>query len=86
MDFPTNFPKELLEASIDRRMEYFVKEVIVDHPILREKLNELDQQAYPLLEKPLILLVGGSGVGKTALMKKLVKRRLLRRASEMEVN
>ena len=86
MKLITRFPKELVQASTDQRMKYFAEEVIVEHPTLREKLDELDQQAYPLLEKPLILLVGGAGVGKTALMRKLVARRLLRRESEMAVN
>jgi len=82
----TKFPEHLLQASIDARMAYFVNEVIVDHPVLREALDSLDEQAYPFLEQRVILLLGGSGVGKTALMRKLVMRRFLQRAEAMRTN
>lgn len=79
-------PEHLLQASIDERMAYFVDEVIVDHPVLREALDNLDELAYPFLDQRVILLLGGSGVGKTALLRKLVYRRHLRRAEAMHAD
>lgn len=72
------FPSHLLNSSDKDRLSYYVNEVIVDHPILTDTLNTLDESANPFLEKRLILLVGGSGVGKTALMNRLVHRRVAR--------
>lgn len=80
------FPRYLLDSSDKDRMSYYVNEVIVDHPILNDALVSLDEMANPLLEKRLILLVGSTGVGKSALMKKLVSQRLLRMTDAISVN
>lgn len=72
------FPKHLLHSCNKDRMTYYVNEVIVDHPVLTDAIDSLDEMANPLLEKRLILLVGGTGVGKSALMRKLVHRRISR--------
>ncbi|MCZ7655037.1 MAG: hypothetical protein M5R42_13315 [Rhodocyclaceae bacterium] len=47
-------------------MKYFVDDVIVDHPSLDQSMEALDELANPFLEKRLILLLGGSGVGKNS--------------------
>lgn len=80
------FPAHLLHGSGQECLEYFVNEVIIDHEILSQSLSLLDEMANPLLEKRLILLLGGSGVGKSALMKKLVSRRNQRRAGAAATN
>jgi hypothetical protein len=80
------FPRHLLGSSDKDRMSYYVNEVIVDHPILTSTLDTLDELANPLLEKRLILLVGGTGVGKSALMKKLVARRISRMVKSISEN
>lgn len=72
------FPIHLLHSCDKDRMTYYVNDVIVDHPILTDAIESIDEMANPLLEKRLILLVGGTGVGKSALMRKLVRRRLSR--------
>lgn len=80
------FPRYLLDSSDKDRMSYYVNEVIVDHPILTDSLATLDELANPLLEKRLILLVGGTGVGKSALMKKIVRRRVTRMMKSIAEN
>lgn len=80
------FPRHLLDSSDKDRMSYYVNEVIVDHPILTDSIASLDELANPLLDKRLILLVGGTGVGKSALMKKLVARRVSRMIKSIAEN
>lgn len=77
------FPADLLTKSDDERLAYYKDEVIVDHPALTDTLDELDSKAHPSLDRRLILLVGGTGVGKSAVAKKLVARRLARRKEQM---
>ena len=80
------FPLELLEASDQERMEYFVTQVMVDHPMLDQTLSILEDRVNPLLEKRLVLLLGGAGVGKTALLKKIVDRRAASKANHIKEN
>ena len=77
------FPADLLTKSDDERLAYYKDEVIVDHPALTDTLEELDSKANPTLDRRLILLVGGTGLGKSAVAKKLVARRLARRKEQM---
>lgn len=86
MDLVPKFPHELLAKSDEERLAYFVNVVIVDHPSLDHGLSAVDEKSNPLLEKRLILLLGGSGVGKSALMRKLVEKRISRKAKEIEAN
>lgn len=86
MTITPKYPSHLLQASDNLRLKYFVDDVIVDHPSLDQSMEALDELANPFLEKRLILLLGGSGVGKTALMKKLVKKRIARRAAAIAAN
>lgn len=78
MSIESLYPKHLLDSPARDRVSYFVNEVIVDHPTLIAAINSVDEFADPLLDRRLILLVGGSGVGKTALLRKLVSRRMTR--------
>jgi hypothetical protein len=77
------FPEGTLTKSVDERLAYYKDEVIVDHPALTDTLEELDSKAHPSLDRRLILLVGGTGVGKSAVARKLVARRLARRKAQM---
>lgn len=70
---PCAFPSYLLDASFEERIEYF-KNVAIDHPILLENLNALEVlTAYPT-PRNLILVVGGTGTGKTKMLTQLNER------------
>ncbi|MGZ3240162.1 MAG: AAA family ATPase [Burkholderiaceae bacterium] len=72
----SKLPKFPHDASIEKKMEYYHRDVIVNHPMLDNALDHLDQRAYPLLDRRIILLIGGTGVGKSALMRRLCERRI----------
>lgn len=80
------YPPEIRSGSDQQRLKYFVDDVIIDHQVLENAMARLDELANPLLEQRIIPLLGGSGVGKSALMKKLVKKRTARRSEEIAVN
>jgi len=84
MDAPQKFPLQLLAASDEVRLDYFRNDVIVDHPTLTDALKRLDGAASPALDRRIHLLVGGTGVGKTAVLKKLVEKRIARQSAQME--
>lgn len=77
------FPAGMLAKSAAERLRYYKQEVIVDHPALTKTLDLLDGKANSTLDRRLILLVGGTGVGKTAVATKLVARRMARRKQQM---
>ena len=68
------YPPELLSASLEDRMHYFVREAVVDHPIFREVLDRLEVLAAFPTSRNLVLLIGGTGAGKTTLLKTLCAR------------
>jgi hypothetical protein len=78
------FPPQLLTASKAEKLEYFDEQVIVDHPSLNQAMNACDEKANSVLDRSLNLLVGPTGVGKSAVLKRLVARRNLRRQGEIE--
>lgn len=85
MSLSHKFPLRLLAATIRERLDYFKYEVIIDHPILNETLDLLDGRANSALDRRIILLVGGTGVGKSALLRKLVARRIARQSAQMAI-
>jgi hypothetical protein len=86
MTMKTQCPDHILSASIDEKMLYYYRDVIVDHPLQNAVLDRLDQGAYPLLDRRLMLLVGGTGAGKTAVLRQLCMRRLLNKADAVASN
>lgn len=86
MVIESSYPKHLLTASDEDRLRYFKCDVIVDHPILEKIVSDLDEKANPLLERRLVLLVGGTGTGKSAALRKLVERRTQRKCAAMATN
>lgn len=79
-------PKHIFDLPVDERIAYFAQEVIADHPELTWSLDELDRKAYPMFDRRLILLIGPTGVGKTALLRKLVRRRIHKSAEAILKN
>lgn len=82
-DFTPRFPRELLNASPEDRVAYF-KQAAVEHPKFNDVLNKVDELLDPCLDERVVLLVGATGVGKSAICKQLVKRRKRAKRREME--
>lgn len=80
------FPSHLLAASVIERIHYFSEEVMVLHPKMEKTLAELDEYVSPFHQRRLVLLIGASGVGKTALQKKLVDLCRSHRLEDMKSN
>lgn len=55
-------------------MRYFVEEAVVEHPELSEKLKALDVLTSFPTARNLVLVVGGTGVGKTTILRTLSER------------
>lgn len=83
MDALQKFPPALLAASDKEKLDYFRNDVIVDHPTLTDALKRLDEAANPALDRRILLLVGGTGVGKTAVLRQLVAKRTARQSDQM---
>lgn len=79
------FPENLLFASDEERLKYFA-DAIVNHPRLNSVIERIDQCASPFKGKRLVILVGGSGIGKSAALKKLVYIRGKRRQRDIDDN
>lgn len=79
------FPPHLLQASPKDRLDYF-KKVIVDHDTLSKVVDQLDDYALPALDRRLLVLVGGAGVGKSAALDLLTARRNARRAEWLRLH
>lgn len=78
----TSVPPEVLAGSMESRLAYF-RSVIVSHPNLDNALERLDAMSSSFLPQRLVLVVGAAGVGKTALLHKLVSTRLAARQVAM---
>lgn len=62
-----------MKGCSDAQLLKYYDDIIVDHPALRAAREQLERRSYPLLDGRLILFVGGSGVGKTATLRTLVR-------------
>lgn len=71
--FKPLFPHALLAASSDERIAYFA-DVIVEHPHFSDLLNEIFWAINPYSNNRIFLLVGPTGMGKSALLRKLVEK------------
>jgi len=68
------FPKELLNASISERLNYFKTRAIVTHERMEEVIEEIIEAAGSMCDQNLLLLIGPTGVGKTEGLKEAVQR------------
>lgn len=71
--FKALFPPDLLKASDEARLDYF-EQVVVDHPNFNDLLSEIFGLISRHSNRRIFLLVGATGTGKSALMRKLVER------------
>lgn len=67
------FPRELLSQSIEARLEYFEKKVIA-HPLLKTAYDTLLRTIRHPAGSSLIWVYGPTGVGKTTMLKRIVKQ------------
>jgi DNA transposition AAA+ family ATPase len=77
------FPRELLSQSIEARLEYFEKKVIA-HPFLKTAYDTLLRTIRHPAGSSLIWVYGPTGVGKTTLLKRIVKQLYEEAIKEME--
>ncbi len=88
---PDRFPADLLTQPAGARQEYFEQQCLIEHPHLRDALEQIVQTICPPGEgarrrRPgtMVLVIGPSRVGKTTLIR-LLEERLARLAkSQME--
>jgi hypothetical protein len=79
------FPPQLLDAPPQQRSKYF-KSVCVSHPRFDTALQEADRLLNPCLTQRFVLLVGPTGVGKSALLHTIVNRRTSRREDTLRLD
>src|SRR5258707_9838960 len=75
---PKGFPRELLEQSIDDRLNYFDK-VVIAHQILKQTYDGLLHAIRHPASASIILVFGPTGVGKTTLRQQ-IERQLIKDA------
>jgi type II secretory pathway predicted ATPase ExeA len=88
---PDGFPVALLTQPIGARQEYFEHQCLIEHPRLREALEQILQTVCPpgdgaRKRRPgtMVLVIGPSRVGKTTLIRLLEERLLVQGARQME--
>jgi AAA domain len=90
-DEPERFPPEVLEQSVETRLEYFEDRCLIEHPRLLEALETTIQAICSPGEgagrrRPgtMVLVIGPSRVGKTTLIHLLEERLLARAKAQMQ--
>lgn len=88
---PDRFPAALLAQPAGARQEYFEQQCLIEHPHLRDALDQIVQTICPPGEganqrRPgtMVLIIGPSRVGKTTLIRLLEERLLTQAKSQME--
>src|SRR5437588_8318225 len=82
---PDHFPTALLTQPIGARLEYFEHQCFIEHPRLRQALDQTLQAVCPpgigaSMRRPgtMVLVIGPSRVGKTTLIRLLEEQLLAR--------
>jgi len=88
---PDRFPADLLTQPAGARQEYFEHQCLIEHPHLRDTLDQIVQTICPPGEGAsrrrsgtMVLVIGPSRVGKTTLIRLLEERLLTQAKSQME--
>ncbi|HEY6410334.1 MAG TPA: AAA family ATPase [Ktedonobacteraceae bacterium] len=88
---PDGFPVALLTQPIGARQEYFEQQCLIEHPRLRQALEQILQTVCPpgegaSMRRPgtMVLVIGPPRVGKTTLIRLLEERLLAQAKSQME--
>lgn len=88
---PDGFPVALLTQPIGARQEYFEQQCLIEHPRLREALDQILQTVCPpgagaTMRRPgtMVLVIGPPRVGKTTLIRFLEERLLAQAIGQME--
>src|SRR5712692_9791582 len=77
------FPRELLSQPIAARYAYFEKKLVA-HPLLKEAYDKLLRTIYQPAGASLIWAIGPTGVGKTTILRKIVKQIIEDAMKDME--
>lgn len=59
---------------MEQRLHYFIFGAVVEHPMLTHHLQVLETLTFYPTPRNLVLVIGGTGVGKTKLLKRLHQR------------
>lgn len=88
---PDHFPTALLTQPIGARLEYFEHQCFIEHPRLRQALDQTLQAVCPpgigaSMRRPgtMVLVIGPSRVGKTTLIRLLEEQLQVRAKDQME--
>lgn len=88
---PDRFPAALLMQPAGARQDYFEHQCLIEHPHLRDTLDQIVQTICPPGEGAsrrrsgtMVLIIGPSRVGKTTLIRLLEERLLVQARNQME--
>ena len=79
------FPKELLERSIQERIDYFTGQTMA-HPHLNKAYQNIINAVYEAPGTSLIFVVGPTGVGKSKLLCRMEQKVIERNLADLEID
>jgi hypothetical protein len=79
------FPKELLERSIQERIDYFTSHTMA-HPHLNKAYQNILDAIYEAPGTSLIFVVGPTGVGKSTLLYRMEQKIIKRNLPDLEID